>query len=562
VTQVGPSSGSPTHLEPGCRLARYQLLGVLGQGGMGSVWLARLWGTFGFEKLVAIKTLLPSHAADPRFRNMFLDEARIASGLVHGNVVHILDLGEADGWLYQAMEWVDGGSLRNLISAAKRSGERIPPSISLRIIADACAGAHAAHELRDRRSGESLEVVHRDISPANILVSFAGITKVGDFGIAKAKGRLTSETLSGDVKGKIGYMAPEQALGRGVDRRADLWSLGAVLYELLSGNRLFESSNEIDLLRQLISTTPKLQFDETIPEPIACIVRRAVRPHPNARYGTAADMERALRLGAHNADLVADVDDIGRFVTKLLGQRDRLHADLIDRARKVVTHHDQMSIAQRLTLTTPDVPRRIQSATETDSPPAETTIPELSAESLPTGASGSNTETNTSSNPTHALPIALTVGAKSRPPRMGRSSVLMALVALAVGGAAAARVAGRHAQVAPIRAVSMPSLSAGPQGLSISAAPLGPSASPTEDIDIDSLPQMPPELLASAASPTLSASPAGSPSATIRKATGRSRAQQQPPTGSADSPRAAYQKIDDGFFWGISGQSATPTPPR
>jgi eukaryotic-like serine/threonine-protein kinase len=212
--------GAKIALEPGCHLDRYELLCLLGQGGMGSVWLARMDAGHGFDKLVALKTLLPQFAADVRFRTMFLDEARIASWIVHGNVVQILELGEQGGWLYQAMEWVEGDSLRRLMVAAERRAKPIPPAVGLRIIADACAGVHAAHELRDRTTGELIEVVHRDISPQNILVCSNGTTKIADFGIAKAKGRCAPNTTSGGIKGKIRYMAPEQALGKTLDPRA------------------------------------------------------------------------------------------------------------------------------------------------------------------------------------------------------------------------------------------------------------------------------------------------------------------------------------------------------
>ena len=179
---------------------------------MASVWVARQRGKHGFEKLVAIKTILPVFASDVRFQAMFLDEARIASKIEHVNVAQILDLGEEHDVLYLAMEYVDGDALSKLNHACQKEGSRIPPGILLRILADTCAGLHEAHEMVD--AGRPLEIVHRDVSPHNILVNSRGIAKLIDFGIAKARSRAGGETNSGVLKGKIQYMAPEQALGR------------------------------------------------------------------------------------------------------------------------------------------------------------------------------------------------------------------------------------------------------------------------------------------------------------------------------------------------------------
>ena len=213
-------------LAPGYRLDRYELLGPLAEGGMASVWIARQRGKHGFEKLVAIKTILPQYASDDRFRQMFLDEARIASRIEHFNVARIIDLGEEHEVLYLVMEYVDGDSLSKLRRTCTKAGVTIPPGVLLRILADACSGLHEAHELKDE-SGQLLDIVHRDISPHNILVSTKGVAKVIDFGIAKARDRMAGETNAGVLKGKIQYMAPEQALGRKVDRRADFWAVGA-----------------------------------------------------------------------------------------------------------------------------------------------------------------------------------------------------------------------------------------------------------------------------------------------------------------------------------------------
>src|SRR2546430_11137552 len=205
---------------------------------MASVWLARLQGKHGFEKIVAVKTILPNFAADPRFRQMFLDEARIASRIEHANVARILDLGEQHDLLYLVMEWVDGDALSKLSRTVEKNNQQVPLGILLRIVKDACAGLHAAHELCDPR-GQVLGVVHRDVSPHNILVNSNGAAKVIDFAVAKARDRHAEETSTGILKGKIHYMAPEQAMGKPVDRRADVWAIGAILYRMLAGKAPF-----------------------------------------------------------------------------------------------------------------------------------------------------------------------------------------------------------------------------------------------------------------------------------------------------------------------------------
>ena len=211
---------------------------------MAAVWLARLHGKHGFQKLFAVKFILPQYAADVRFQQMFLDEARIASGIAHPFVANILDLGEERGILYIVMDWIDGDSLSKLIASVARTKTRIPASIAVRIAADVAGALHAAHELHDA-DGRSLGVVHRDVSPSNILLTTKGSPKVIDFGIAKAVVRLTQETGAGLMKGKVMYMAPEQAMGKQVDRRADVWAVGAVLHTLLAGDPPFTGDNEM-----------------------------------------------------------------------------------------------------------------------------------------------------------------------------------------------------------------------------------------------------------------------------------------------------------------------------
>jgi eukaryotic-like serine/threonine-protein kinase len=283
----------PIELEPGRWLGRYELVYPIARGGMAQVWLAMLRGPHGFEKVVALKTILPSFAEEPRFRSMFVNEAKIAAGIEHVNVAHIWDLGEEDGLLYLAMEWVDGDSLQELERAAQRATEELPIPVLVRIMADVCAGLHAAHELGDVH-GKSLNVVHRDVSPQNVLISAAGVVKLIDFGVAKARRRRSEDTATGTIKGKLQYMAPEQALGHPLDRRADIWAVGATLYRLLARRPLFRSVGPQSTIERLSSPAPPEPLPSSVPSALSRIVEKALAFEPARRYATAAELGAAL----------------------------------------------------------------------------------------------------------------------------------------------------------------------------------------------------------------------------------------------------------------------------
>ncbi|MGO9709839.1 MAG: serine/threonine-protein kinase [Polyangiaceae bacterium] len=319
-----------SNLAPGYKLDRYELLCPIAEGGMASVWVARQRGKHGFEKLVAIKTILPVFASDVRFQAMFLDEARIASKIEHINVAQILDLGEEHDVLYLAMEYVDGDALSKLNHACQKEGSRIPPGILLRILADTCAGLHEAHEMFD--AGRPLEIVHRDVSPHNILVNSRGIAKLIDFGIAKARSRAGGETNSGVLKGKIQYMAPEQALGRNVDRRADIWAVGVILYYLLSGKPPYEAENQLATLHLLASGRPPMPLPLTVHSAISSVVRKALAYAPENRYQTAAELREALERAMIDAHIATTQADVAAFTGKHLADRAEKRKQAIDLA--------------------------------------------------------------------------------------------------------------------------------------------------------------------------------------------------------------------------------------
>jgi serine/threonine-protein kinase len=311
---------SASQLAPGYKLDRYELLCPIAEGGMASVWIARQTGKHGFQKLVAVKTILPKYAAEERFQRMFIDEARIASRTEHTNVAQILDVGEQHEVTYLVMEYVDGDALSRLNRAVRKRGASIPHGLVLRVMADVCGGLHAAHELK-RQDGEPLGVVHRDVSPQNVLLSTRGVAKLIDFGIAKARDRLGGETNAETLKGKAQYMAPEQALGRPVDRRADVWAVGAVLHHLLGGKPPFEADSEMQTLLLLSSGRPPPPLRGGVHPAVATVVRRALSHAPAARYATAAEMQEALEDAIIQAGLSTNQAQIAAYLAEQMGDR-------------------------------------------------------------------------------------------------------------------------------------------------------------------------------------------------------------------------------------------------
>lgn len=286
------------------QLARYQVLGPLAAGGMAQVWLARAVGAAGFEKLVVVKTILPSLAQVPQFVSMFVNEARLAAMLSHPNCIQIFDLGEENGWLYIAMEFLEGFSLARLLKRARSRGVPVPEPLVARIIMDAASGLEYAHRLRDRE-GRPLNLVHRDVSPDNILVGFSGQVKLVDFGIAKAAtpAALSVATVAGTVKGKHGYIAPEYLRGEAIDARADLFALGVVLYRALAGKRPFPGDNEAAVSMAVLTQAPPdpRRWVPTLKPELAAVTLRALEKDPEARFESARAMRQAVEAAVGRA---------------------------------------------------------------------------------------------------------------------------------------------------------------------------------------------------------------------------------------------------------------------
>ena len=292
---AGPvKTTDPTHGEP---FGKYRLIGTLTTGGMAELFLALQGGMEGFSKVVALKRILPHMAASPEFVTMFLDEARLAAHLDHPNIVHIYDLGEIDGRYYMAMEYLPGEDLLRVIDLAKKYNRPIAPEIAASIIASAADGLHFAHELTDS-IGVPVKLVHRDISPSNIMLTYYGNVKVLDFGIAKATTNLAT-TRAGVFKGKLAYVAPEQLPGTAgweIDRRCDVYCLGIVLWELLAGERLFARDSDIATMMAIYKgEIPSLgslrpEIDAELEE----ITLKALARNPDGRFKTAAEFRDEL----------------------------------------------------------------------------------------------------------------------------------------------------------------------------------------------------------------------------------------------------------------------------
>jgi len=309
-------------LSPGQALGRYELLAQVARGGMGQVWVARLKGARGFQKVVAIKTLLPELRDDARIEQMLLEEARIASLIQHPNVVQTTELGEHRGYLYLVMEWLDGESLSFVLKRAEERGT-VPLPIAVNLVAQACRGLHAAHELSSDL-GVHLGVVHRDVSPHNILITHGGVVKLVDFGIAKAMNQESSFTENGEIKGKYSYMAPEQVLGGDVDRRADVFSLGITLYLTTVGRHPFKVGDKANMIRAITSDTPATRPSVHAPDyppELEEVLMKALAKAPEERYATAEALRVALESAVPDAFALDFETEVKHYLSHVMGDR-------------------------------------------------------------------------------------------------------------------------------------------------------------------------------------------------------------------------------------------------
>ena len=322
---MGTSGPGPT------QLGRYELVARLASGGMGEIFLARLEGAAGFEKLCVIKRILPHLADDPRFRAMLIGEARIASMMTHSNICQVHELGETDGQLYIVMEYLEGTTILPLLRKLSKEAGQLELGFVSSIIQQASDGLHYAHELKDR-SGASLGIVHRDVTPSNIFITESGVVKVLDFGIAKVKDA-SAHTQTGTVKGKYAYMAPEQLRGAAVDRRADVFALGVATYELLALRRLFQRKTDYLTFRAVMEQ-PIMDirhYRPDCPDALALALAHALERDPDNRFASARQFGTAVQ------DAIAPVrrawthGQIGDFVCASFAE------DLQKRSRQIAS---------------------------------------------------------------------------------------------------------------------------------------------------------------------------------------------------------------------------------
>ncbi len=346
-------------------VGRYILFGEIAAGGMATVHFGRLNGPVGFSRTVAIKRLHPQFAKDPEFVTMFLDEARLAGRIRHPNVVPTLDVVATDGEIFLVMEYVQGESLARLCRALRARQAAVPADVAVTILAGMLHGLHAAHEAKDEH-GQPLDIVHRDVSPQNVLIGTDGVARVLDFGVAKAAGRLQT-TREGQLKGKIAYMAPEQLHTGHVTRQTDVYAAAIVLWETLTGKRLFEGDNEAMVLLKALqgNVPPPSSVTPGLPPAFDEVVARGIAKRPEDRWATAREMAIALeRCGR-----MASPSEVGEWVERIAAEELGKRAARVAEIESVSSQHGgKQSAALLEEATRGATPARID---EKPAPPAE-----------------------------------------------------------------------------------------------------------------------------------------------------------------------------------------------
>jgi TonB family protein len=327
----------PAPLPSGTPFGQYELMEPIATGGMAEVYRARMRGVEGFQKIVAIKRILPHLTDNDEFLSMFVDEAKLAAQLQHPNIIHIYDLGKVDRSYYIAMEFIDGRDLRSILQTLEDKRERLPLGLALFIASRLAAALDYAHRKRDLQ-GRAMGLVHRDVSPQNVLISYDGDIKLCDFGIVKAASKAT-HTRAGALKGKLQYMSPEQAWGKDIDNRSDIYSLGLVLYEMLTGRKPFAGDSELSILEQVRSPhlIPPRELDPAIPPEVERVAMRALREDRDDRYQTAADLAGDLGNILQVIRPAPGASELGAFLAQLVGRERAASGRPVPTARPAVT---------------------------------------------------------------------------------------------------------------------------------------------------------------------------------------------------------------------------------
>ncbi len=340
---------------------KYLLLERVNVGGMAEVFIAKAFGVEGFERILAIKKILPTMAEDEEFITMFIDEARISVQLNHANIVHIHELGKHDGTYFIAMEYVSGRDLRTILERYRRRKEIMPTAMAVFVASKICEGLDYAHRKKDAR-GQDLGIIHRDVSPQNILCSYEGEVKIIDFGIAKAANR-SQKTQAGILKGKFGYMSPEQVRGMPIDRRSDVFAVGVILYEMLTGEKLFVGESDFSTLEKVRNAevpTPR-QFNPNVPGGLEKVVLKSLAREPEDRYQWASDLQEDLMRFLLAGDAIYSAKHLSAFCKEAFAE------DLLREEEKMqrfasIERPDQIESSGILAQPPPPQPKRRMTA--------------------------------------------------------------------------------------------------------------------------------------------------------------------------------------------------------
>jgi eukaryotic-like serine/threonine-protein kinase len=454
---------------------------------MADVFLGVVHGPAGFSKLQVIKQLRSNLTEEPEFLAMFLDEARLAARLSHRNVVQTNEVGQVDGRYFIAMEYLDGQPLNRILRQCRKTNAP-PRGILLRIVADALAGLHHAHELADY-DGTPLNVVHRDASPHNIFVTYEGQTKVVDFGIAKAAMR-SVETASGLLKGKVSYMAPEQATSRReVDRRADVYVLGVVLWEVVANRRMWEGGTDVEIIsRSLQGDLPSLkEANPDAPQALVEICARATALEPSRRYATAVEMRNAILDHLEQSGQRVETEDVGRFVSELFANRRVEFQKVIDRQLSEIAPSSSPMPIDELTFEPPSarLPSLNASMDAAAHTPSHLKIPSLSqlrADAGPPSSQRPSAPSSVSTKPSgmahpFGTPVSVTPPSVAPPPR-GKLGYQLLAVAVAAAIATAVTLRVTNKKDAPVNDSPAPTEGAHVATTSAPAAQPLPSPEP------------------------------------------------------------------------------------
>jgi len=420
---------SPDQTQPRM-VGRYAVYREIAKGGMATVHFGRLLGPVGFSRTVAIKRLHPHFASDQEFVSMFLDEARLAARIQHPNVVSTLDVVALENELMLVMEYVQGESLSRLLSALRHKDERVPWRIIAATMNGILSGLHAAHEAKNER-GEPLGIVHRDMSPQNVLVGADGVVRVFDFGIAKAAGR-AQDTRAGLFKGKLSYAAPEQLAGRPLDRRVDIYATSVILWEMVTGRRMFKADDELQLYAMVKegNIEPPSNYVSDLPEGLEPLIMRGLANDPALRFASAREMAIALEEVLPHASAREIAEWVGRVARQVLELRART-------IEEIELTNPLMPTESGIRDMIPTIVRQTPSG-----PPSSTSAPPTVVEGQ-LGTNGFATTVPTGRLLAEAMasatppPLSAPVSTAPAPPPKRNRAVLVLLVLLVAGSAVA-----------------------------------------------------------------------------------------------------------------------------